>query len=69
MICFDTNTPTSGNSISLNRDALCKGENMNEATYAYLPKKIMLKPGELKMVQFSLDKTYKKGKLSRYSSV
>lgn len=60
-ICFETNTLTSGSSILRIKDALSGRINMNEAIYAYMPRQIILQPGELKTVHLTLDKTAKKG--------
>lgn len=67
-ICFDTNTLTSGNSVSRIRDAISEGINMNEAIYAYMPKRMTLKPGESKTVHLALDKTATKGDIVKIFS-
>lgn len=59
-ICFNTDTIKSESAVINIHDALTNGE-VNQTTYAYLPKNVILKAGESRNIELSLNKTIKKG--------
>lgn len=67
-ICFDTDMLNSKNAAITIRDALTKAPEINQTTYAYLPKNIVLEPNETRNIELSLDKTIQKGEVVKVFS-